>query len=179
MTEEEKFEELQQQIIDQLEAQGLDTSEFAVRLGADGDIMPLNDINDYKTEYSPKKTVTASGYAGNQPSGGIQFKTGGGFYYAEDGGPQVTVSVSFPAPFKGVSFGIGMGVVKNTSGVFVTVPETTGFYKCRVNKTYEVTRYIIYHRSFDEATWSEVWKEWSGGVNKKHIRTSTWAERIS
>jgi len=59
------------------------------------------------------------------------------------------------------------------------VPETTGFYKCRVNKTYEVTRYIIYHRSFDEATWSEVWKEWSGGVNKKHIRTSTWAERIS
>lgn len=35
----------------------MDPSEFAVRLGADGDIMPLNDINDYRTEYSPKKLL--------------------------------------------------------------------------------------------------------------------------
>lgn len=186
MTEEEQIADSRQQIIDQLEAQELDISEFAVSFGVDEDIMPLNDPDDYKHVSGTSKTVPVTGDAGNQPSGGTRFETGGAFFYVDSKGPEVTVSINLVFPTgKGYSFplSVTLGIVGPSSGgvagYIVNVPETQGFYKCQVTKTYRVTPYVIYHRSFDEPTWSYVWNEWSSGTTVVHISTSLKAVRVS
>lgn len=111
----------------------------------------------YKTEYLSYMYETVGGYAGNQVSGGYKFSTGGGFYFSDSGGPDVTgsINLSLPAPFNSVSFSINLGK-KASSGMFVTVPDTTNHYKLWVNKTMELRPYVTYRARVGTEDW-EIW----------------------
>lgn len=181
MTEEERAGELRQQILTQVEDLGLDPSECAVSIGMDGNIIPLNDLDDYKTEYSGWKTFFATGYPGNQPPGGMMFPTGGGFYVSDDGGPVVTVALNFPgfpAPFQGYSLSVSIGNVASGGGLYANAPRKDVYYKCVVEREYRANVYVIYHRSWSESDWAYVWEEWSGGVMKEYVRGRAWAEPV-
>lgn len=109
----------------------------------------------YKSEQLPYKYKKVQGYAGGQLSGGYRFQTGGGFYYSESGGPDISgsVSLSLPAPFNFVSFSTNLGK-KGSSGRFVTVPNTRDYFKLYVEKTVEVRPFVVYKkRSGTEGTW--------------------------
>lgn len=181
MTEEEFEEKFWQHILEQVEGLGLNPAECAVSLGA-GDIIPLNDPDDYKTEYSGWKTVSAKGYPGNQPFGGMMFPTGGGFYISDDGGPVISVALNFPglpAPFQKYSISVSLGNVSNSGGLYANAPRTDTYYRCVVEREYRVNAYVIYHRSWSEPDWAYVWNEWSGGVYKEYVRGKAWAEAVS
>lgn len=92
---------------------------------------------------SEKISPKVQGYAGNQPPGGRQFPTGGGFWYSEDGGPGVTTSVEFTVPYKWFTFTIGLGN-ESTKGLFVNVPNYTDSFKLYVEKTFKVSQVNIY-----------------------------------
>ena len=89
------------------------------------------------------KYATASGYAGNQPSYGTRFPTGGGFYWSNGGGPTVSVSVSFSVPSTPISVGISLGN-SSSSAKFVTVPNTVNYFKLKSERTYKVVQNAVY-----------------------------------
>lgn len=99
----------------------------------------------YRYEYYPYQYRTVGGYAGNQVAGGYRFPTGGGFWYTDSGGPSVSgsISLSLPAPYNFVSFSVNLGR-KSSSGQFVTVPNTTDYFKLYISKVIEVRPYAIY-----------------------------------
>ena len=68
--------------------------------------MRLCDKARFKYEHFDYQYKTLKGYAGNQLSGGYKFPTGGGFYFSDSGGPNVSgsVSLSLPAPYNFVFF---------------------------------------------------------------------------
>lgn len=111
-------------------------------------------IGQWKTEYGPKQTKIAKGYAGNQnAANGYRFPTGGGFYYSEGGGPTVSLSYSFPKPFGNISASINLGS-RVSSGYFVNVPDTVNYYKLYVEKELEVQPYITYTRpTYSDGPW--------------------------
>ena len=82
-------------------------------------------------------------------SGGYKFPTGGGFYFSDSGGPNVSgsVSLSLPAPYNFVSISVGLGNRSTTSGLYVTVPNKTDYFKLYVEKEMEVRPYAIYKQN--------------------------------
>lgn len=111
----------------------------------------------YGSENLPYQYTTVGGYAGNQIDRGYRFPTGGGFYYSNSGGPTVngSVSITIPTTLKNVSvsFGISLGKSAN-SGLFVTVPNKTDFFKLYVEKEVEIRPYVVYRkRSGTEGKW--------------------------
>lgn len=108
----------------------------------------------YKTEYYSYQYKTVGGYAGNQAAGGYRFQTGGGFGYSESGGPSVSgsVSLSLPAPYNFVSFSVNLGN-NSSSGKFVTVPNTTDYFKLYVSKVVEVRPYAVYRARSGTENW--------------------------
>ncbi len=108
----------------------------------------------YKTEYLPYSYTTLSGYAGNQVAGGYKFPTGGGFWFSDVGGPTVSgsVSLSLPAPFNIVSVSVNLGQ-KGDSGVWVSAPTTTAYYKLYVSKVMELRSYIVYRAPVGTENW--------------------------
>lgn len=115
----------------------------------------------YKTEYKPYKYKTLSGYAGNQVAGGYKFPTGGGFWFTDSGGPTVsgTVSVGLPKPFDMVSVSINLGQ-KGSSGLWVSAPSSSYYYKLYVSKKMELRPYITYRARVG----TENWEVYSGGA---------------
>lgn len=96
---------------------------------------------DYETVATQSKT--AKGYAGGQPSGGVQFPSGGGFYYVPEGGP--TVSLSFGASFEGFSLGVSIGSASSSfTGTFATAPNKTDYFKLYAEKTITVEKVAVY-----------------------------------
>ena len=81
--------------------------------------------------------------------GGYKFPTGGGFYFSDSGGPNVSgsVSLSLPAPYNFVSISVGLGNRSTTSGLYVTVPNKTDYFKLYVEKEMEVRPYAIYKQN--------------------------------
>ena len=108
----------------------------------------------YKTEYLSYKYKTVGGYAGNQNAGGYRFQTGGGFWYSDSGGPSVSgsISLSFPAPFNVIQFSVSLGN-KSSSGQFVTVPNTTDYFKLYVSKKMEIRPYAVYRAKSGTQNW--------------------------
>ena len=98
----------------------------------------------YENEYGPTVRKTFSGYAGNQPKGGNRFATGGGFYFQDNGGPSISISISYPLPYGNMTVGVSLGK-SASSGKFVTVPDTIHYYKLYVEKTYDCRPYITYY----------------------------------
>lgn len=102
----------------------------------------------YKTVKKSPVYTTAKGYAGNQVAGGYRFKTGGGFWHTDSGGPSIDAqaTVNFPAPFEKVfAFSVTLGVKgPSNSGIYVEAPDKTNYYRLYIKKTMEVRRSITY-----------------------------------
>lgn len=115
----------------------------------------------YKTEYKSYKYTTLSGYAGNQVAGGYRFPTGGGFWFTDSGGPEVSASVSvgLPKPFNMVSVSVNLGK-KGTSGLWVSAPSSSYYYKLYVSKKMELRPYITYRAPIG----TENWEVYMGGA---------------
>lgn len=110
----------------------------------------LRDRSYYSSEIVGTETVTVGGYAGNQPSGGSKFSTGGGFYWADKGGPTISASVNFGVGFQDIySFSVSLGIATDngTFGYFVEVPNTRDHFKLYITKTYRVQKINIYKHS--------------------------------
>lgn len=90
----------------------------------------------YKTEYFDYQYKTVLGFAGNQVESCYRFNTGGGFWFTDSGGSSV-------------------------SERFVSVPETTHFYKLYVVKVIEVRPYALYRARSGTEDW-ELYQ--TGGV---------------
>lgn len=148
----------------------------STRIEGEGSSTIKMEDGEYKYKYSDWKTVTRSHLAGNQPaSKGYRFPTGGGFYYSNQGGPSVDVSVVIGAPFENVDFSISFGNRSSgVTGLFINVPSKKYYYKLAVKKTYRVRSYIIYRRQ----TSNSRWYKYSGGSQKDLTNQAQWAKRI-
>lgn len=123
----------------------------------------------HKVEFGPSVRKKFSGFAGNQPPQGTRLKRPGGFFYSDNGGPVVSISVSLPFPSLpnssvGVSVSLGQ---KSSSGQYISVPNTKNFFKLHVEKTYDCRRYIVW--AIDSKGKKTAY---SGGVSKVHIDTT-------
>ncbi|MBE6034989.1 MAG: hypothetical protein E7222_09875 [Clostridiales bacterium] len=101
----------------------------------------------YSNKFAKPKYVTKGGYPSGQLPGGVKFsKPGGAFSWSPEGGPVVSASVGFSAPYKAVTLGVNLGVSKaNESLKYVQhVSNYTDHVKLYVNKTMEVKPYITY-----------------------------------
>lgn len=129
----------------------------------------------YKTEYKSYKYTTLSGYAGNQVAGGYKFPTGGGFWFTDSGGPSVSgsVSVGLPKPFDMVSVSINLGQ-KGSSGLWVSVPSSSYYYKLYVSKKMELRPYVTYRARVG----TENWEVWAGGAVPVVYSVSASAKKV-
>lgn len=101
----------------------------------------------YKSETLQYQYKTAEGFAGNQIRDGYRFPTRGGFYYSEDRGPEVTLSISLEIPkLTRVSVAVGLGNKTDTLGQFVNVPNKTDYFKLYVEKEVEIRPYVVYRK---------------------------------
>ena len=130
----------------------------------------------YKTVYLNPVYKKVSGYAGNQPEGGTSFPSGGGFYYSDGGGPVVSasVTVSLPYPYNVCSFSINLGSSVKSSGNFVTVPSTTGYYKLFIVKTMKIVPYKVLRARVG----TNNWEFYNGGSSKSVYARDLSAVRV-
>lgn len=68
-----------------------------------------------------------------QPIKGDKLPTVGGFYYSDNGGPSVSVSVAFPSPYNSIAVSATLG---NSAalGKYIEAPTKTKYYKLYVKK---------------------------------------------
>lgn len=109
----------------------------------------LNSRDNYTTEIVSTKYKTIGGFAGGQLPGGKRFPTGGGMWWADNGGPTVSGSIDFSAPYKKVNISIGLGIASYSpiNGNLVNVPNTHDYFKVYVDRTMEVKHVRIYSHS--------------------------------
>lgn len=133
-----------------------------------GQIIPMSEIDDYKTEFSAYKYITTpSAYVSNQPSRGFYFdKTGGSINISLESGSTVSVYVSFGGKFGSMNVGFPVGSVTSVSGVSVNIP-ANAYYKVKSQKDYKTRKYITYKRVWVSDFSGYQWQEWSGGVQKE------------
>lgn len=136
-------------------------------------IMPMNDIDEYKTEYSPTKSVSVSGKPGGVLEASLSVSGPSdqtyylGWTYTDAGGPTVSKGISFAHPFNFLTVSFSLGMVSNTDkyGIEFGINDAKPGVKYKVNKvtkTYDVVKYIIYTKRYDDAG-NYTWHEWSGG----------------
>ena len=130
---------------------------------------------DYKYVYSSYKKLPKKYHlAGNQDARlGYRFKTGGGFYFIDSGGPSINVSINFGGKFGKGSIGITFGKRSEKKGLFVSVPSRKYYYKLKVCKKYMVRKYIIYSRQSKDSEWYK----FSGGIIKNLEKQDQYAIR--
>lgn len=129
-------EELQQNIEEIMETKMPTSSDEQISVFA------VPQYSKYEYVKGATTVVYASGYAGNQPTGGTRFKTGGGFYWSSSGGPSTSVSFSIGA--YGGSVGISFGTVSSSNGTFVNVPNKTNYFKLKVKEGKKITKTAVY-----------------------------------
>ena len=125
-------------------------------------IVPLNDIDEYKTEWSPQKSVDVSGTPGGVLKASLSVSGSGnqtyylGWTYTDEGGPSVEKGISFSSPFKYINVSFSLGMVSNSDkygiefGIYDAKPGVK--YKVtKVTKTYDVQQYIIYKKKYNDA----------------------------
>ncbi|MEG0076550.1 hypothetical protein [Anaerorhabdus sp.] len=127
----------------------------------------------YETVYGTTQRVDYTGKCGNQNlPGGRQFPTGGGFYFSDQGGPTLSVSVGFPAPYNLIGFSVSFGN-SSTSGIFVNAPNKVDYFLLYSKMTYDVKPYVVYETdSFGNK------KVYSRNVVKTLYRSSAYAQKV-
>lgn len=168
-SEEEVSRDLQNQIDKEVEQLQREYSKTRVARSTGSGINP----NNWKTEYGKEKMITLSGYSGNQLPGGRRFTTGGGFYFSDSGGPSVSGSISYAAPFSPISVSVSLGNSSN-KGEFVTVPNRKDFFKLYVSKDVKVKPYKTYTR----ANSSSPWKVYYNGKVQSTYRSTSYARKV-
>lgn len=103
----------------------------------EGPTLTRDNKERFKYEHFDYQYKTLKGYAGNQLSGGYKFPTGGGFYFSDSGGPNVSgsVSLSLPAPYNFV-----LSKVQQVTPSFID--QLIGLYE-RKNTSQKDRRYIL------------------------------------
>lgn len=81
-----------------------------------------------------KTVMYTSGYAGNQPSQGTKFSTGGGFGWTEEDGTYINTTHSF-------------GSIDSSSGTMIKVPNKTDHFRLKVTEGRQVTKIAVYIQS--------------------------------
>lgn len=130
-----------------------------------------SDPNNWKTEYGTTRYITLGGYAGNQYAGGTRFPTGGGFYFQDYGGPDVSASVNFGSGFFSGSISVSLGTASST-GKFVTVPSTSYYYKLYVSKVVKAQPYTVYQKV------NGYWQVYYQGYSQSTYSVSAYAARV-
>lgn len=136
-----------------------------------GEAMPLNDVDEYKTEYSNIREVTVTGEP--RGAGSTALRATGetnyiGWTYSEEGGPSISKSIDFSAQYKIVTVSFSLGIISDTQrysyNVGVEHPTKGVWYRINtVTKVYEVQLYTIYKKVYSGDTGSYTWEEFSGG----------------
>lgn len=142
-------------------------------------IVPFSDMNDYKTEWSETRIANVTGWAGNQPSGGIHISSGGTIFYSPNGGANISVSVSFSNPFGSLGISLPLGNRSGAvTGYSANIP-SYGYWKLWVNNGYSVRKYIVYQRVWVDDFTGYVWREYSSGFSKSLYNVGLTPRRIS
>jgi len=137
----------------------------------------LADVWKTKMVYDNTYTYkTVGGYAGNQPSKGTKFPTGGGFYWSDKGGPSVSISVGIAGQL--FSVGASLGNSSNGSGKFVTVPSKNYYYKLYVEKKLKIRRYRFYKQVYNNRQKKYEWELVQTGVNYTVNSVKCWAKKV-
>lgn len=99
---------------------------------------------EYWTEYGAQERKTFSGFAGNQPPGGTNFPTGGGFWWVDSDGPTVSISMNYNGVIIPVSVSLGISSNQAGSGRYASVPNTYDYFKLFVERTYDCKPQVTY-----------------------------------
>ena len=170
ISDEDRIADQERQIRETLNQLGIEIHELGNVIASNARTIgqTRNDgLDDYQIVFSDYYYPVASGFASGQPTAGIHITTGGTIYYSDTGGSTVSVSVSFPLDFGGaVNVTLNLGRKTSTVSAYsVNIPDY-GYWKLYVNNTYQVQKYIIYHREWVDDITGYVWREWSGGMTK-------------
>lgn len=128
----------------------------------------------YKTEYLPDQIGTAGAYAAGQPSGGVYLTSpGDGMNYTLSGGASATctIGVSLPAPYNYVSFSVNIGSYSGstvTGNIITLGSRPAGYYKLYIEKSYNVSPYVVYRRP-SGAAHSDEWEIYNVGATYEFI----------
>ncbi len=163
-TKEYQEKEVTRQIKEQLLEEGCTEGEIATIL-KNSMIVPLNDLSDYKHEYSDKVRKWVSGYAGGIPSEGLYVEYGGGFFYEPEDGPLKEISIAFGGKYGSVGFSVPLGRRTAKVSAYIANVPAKGFYKLKVENCYEFQAYIIYKKVWNDAG-TYTWKKFSTGKIK-------------
>lgn len=166
MTEKEIEEEHKRQIEDEL----------LRMIESSGEIKPFDVPSDYRIEYGTRKSGRVENFAGNQNTG-VRFPTGGGFYFSDSGGPSVLLNIGFPEPYSLFSLSVPLGTTSQ-SGLYVSAPNTTDYFKLSVIKDLSVQPYITYKRSIDPILGVEKWVVFNKSHNYTHVGTQAYAKKV-
>lgn len=169
-SEEEWKAHVKEQIAAELSAQGIESGNIYFP----GDPMPLNDIDDYKTEVVGTKEVVVSGYPGGQNPNGVTFDSelGGSIWYVPKGGPTVSVTVSF-GTWGSVSVALDLGRQAPTgtvTGYSAFIPGGRA-YKLWVDNTYSISKYVTYKRVWVDDFTGYQWVEYTSGTTETLMHT--------
>ena len=131
---------------------------------------------EYKTVYGSDFDKTFSGYPSCQPEEGYSFPVdGGSAYFADNGGPTVTLTASIGGAYGNVSISTNIGKMA-TAGFEVNIPKSKNFYKVKVHKKVRFRPYVTYRRAKGS---SEDWKVYNkGAVARKTINIIGEAELV-
>lgn len=83
------------------------------------------------------------------------------------------MSVGLPKPFDMVSVSINLGQ-KGSSGLWVSVPSSSYYYKLYVSKVMELRPYVTYRARVG----TENWEVWDGGAVPIVYSVSASAKRV-
>jgi len=120
-------------------------SELIASQESAGNDMRLMSRPSYVTEYGPKKNAsTGWNNVANQPAGGTKIVGGGALYVNKTGGGNVSLSVSFSAPWGSYGFSVPFGINRASVGGVAINISGNGYYKAQQNSTYTCTPYIVY-----------------------------------
>lgn len=130
----------------------------------------------YTTTHGATKEVKAPyKKVAGQPSGGVQFSTGGSIFVDWSGGTSFSFSYSFPTPYGSIGLSATPGKkVSQAKGVQVNIPASkTQHYIVYMANTYKCKPYIVYEvtngkKSVYYKGTSKVWYQSSFDVRKNN-----------
>lgn len=110
-------------------------------------IARIPEYYEYKTEFGPEKYVSASGWIGGIPAGGVYFENGGSVNIDINANPTVTVGVSF----YGISISVPIGSQANGASYSCNIP-AKGYYRVWNTRTEVVKSATVYGKN-QYGTW--------------------------
>ena len=101
--------------------------------------------NPVRVVQSAPRTAFITGRPSGQLPGGERFANGGGWWFAESGGPTASVSVSLPAPWNMISVSTNLGQTGRL-GRFYFAPDTVNRWHLYNRVEMRITPWTIYEQ---------------------------------